>query len=98
LIIDLASSSPSIVSPKGTGVPSQKFVVYIGELSAALARRADDRISGIFRGGPTLPASSRAAEIYDELLGRDTGAYDGDIQGFIPAVVMFPCGKVSLSD
>jgi hypothetical protein len=42
-----------------TNVPSQKLVVYIGEQSAALARRAHDGISGIFRGGPTMPASSR---------------------------------------
>jgi hypothetical protein len=53
-------------------VPSLKFVVYIGELSAALAWRVNDRISGIFRGGPTPSASLRAVEIYDELLGQDT--------------------------
>ena len=55
-----------------TSASSQKFVAYIGELSAAMARRADDGISGIFRGGPTPPASSRAAKICDEFLGRDT--------------------------
>jgi hypothetical protein len=55
-------------------VPSQKFVVYIGEPLAALAMRADDGISGIFRGGPTPPASLRAAEICNEFLRRDTDA------------------------
>ncbi len=59
---------------KRAGVPSQKFVAYMGGLSAALARRADDGISGIFRGGPTPPASSRTDEICNELLGRDTGS------------------------
>ncbi len=55
-----------------SSVPSQKLVAYIGEQSAALARRADDGISGIFRGGPTPPASARAGEICNEFLGRDT--------------------------
>jgi hypothetical protein len=54
-----------------TSVLSQKFVVYLGKLSATPARRADDGISGIFRGGPTPPASSKADEICNELLGRD---------------------------
>jgi hypothetical protein len=61
-------------------VPSQKLVVYIGELSAALARRADDGISGIFRGGPMPPASSRADEICNELLGRDTSVQPATIR------------------
>ena len=49
-----------------------KSVAYIGEQSAALARRADDGISGIFGGGPTLSASSRAGEICNELQIQDT--------------------------
>ena len=53
-----------IARDSGLSVPSQKLVVYIGEQSAALARRADDGISGIFRGGPTPPASLRAGEIH----------------------------------
>jgi membrane fusion protein, heavy metal efflux system len=53
-------------------VPSQKFVIYIGELSATLARRANDGISGISRGGPTPPASPRTDEICNDLLGRGT--------------------------
>jgi len=53
-------------------IPSQRFVVYIGELSATMARRADDGISGIFRGGPTPPVPSRATEIGNEPLRPDT--------------------------
>ena len=45
--------------------------MYIGEPSAELTRRADDGLSGIFRGGPTPPASSSAEEICDEFPGRD---------------------------
>jgi hypothetical protein len=55
-----------------SSVLSLKFVTHIGEQAAALARRADDRISGIFRGGPTKLASSRAAEICNELQRQDT--------------------------
>jgi hypothetical protein len=73
-----------------SSVPSQKLVVYIGELSAALARRADDRISGIFRGGPTPPASSRAVEIYNELLGRNTRSPHRSCR-FLRILVLFLC-------
>ena len=57
---------------KMASVLSLKFVVYIAELSATLARRADDGISGIFREGPTPPASSRAGEMCNELQRQDT--------------------------
>ena len=69
--------------------------MYIGERSAALARRADDRISGIFRGGPTLPASSRAVEIYDELLGRDTRVLESQSLGVKLQTAMKPYKVIS---
>jgi hypothetical protein len=46
-------TSLSIPMTHGASIPPQNFVAYIGELSAALTRRADDGISGIFRGGQT---------------------------------------------
>ncbi len=75
--VTLTNSGPVTLILESPSVPSQKFVAYIGELSAALARRADDGISGIFRGGPTPPASSRADEICNELLRRDTSNHRG---------------------
>ena len=52
-------------------VLSLKSVAYIVEPSAAMARRADEGISGIFREGPTPPAPSRADEICKGLQGQD---------------------------
>jgi hypothetical protein len=67
-----ARRSALSTSESAASVPSLKFVVHISEQPAALARRADDGIWGIFRGGQTQPASSRAAEIRNELQRRDT--------------------------
>jgi hypothetical protein len=53
-------------------VPSQKFGVHLGEPTARLARRDDDDLPVVFRGGPSRPASSRAVEIVGELLRRHT--------------------------
>ena len=66
------NASRSGAGPARTSVPSRKFVAYFGEQSASLARRADDGISGIFRGGATPPGAPRAGEIGDELPTRDT--------------------------
>ena len=43
-----------------------------GGPSAGRARRADEDILGVFRGGSTLPAPSRASEIHSEFLVQDT--------------------------
>jgi len=53
-------------------VPSPKSGDYLGAQSTFLARCADAGISGIFRGGATLPGTSRAGEIVTGLRGRDT--------------------------
>ncbi|HTY62287.1 MAG TPA: penicillin-binding protein 2 [Acidobacteriota bacterium] len=68
---ELSGARPGGGSQRSS-VPSQRSVAYIGEQSVALARRADDGISGIFRGSRTPPASSRTGEISNGLLRRDT--------------------------
>ena len=64
---DRIASHPSVSS-----VLHQKFLADFGEAAAVLARRTDDGIPGVLRGGPTKPVASGAGEMGKELLAQDT--------------------------
>ncbi len=83
-------------------VVDQKFVAKFGEQSAPVPRRADEGISGIFRGGATPARASRAGEYCDELLVQDTstglqrvGCPPGTWIALAVALCMAACGSSS---
>jgi len=57
---------------RSTSVLSQKSLAKVGERSAALARRDDEGLAALIRGGATPPGAWRPAEFDKGLLGQDT--------------------------